>query len=96
MYSLIVILGIAAAALFLSGFARGLRNAIIEHRHNALEPTDVPDFNYVGVAAISVVASGVVIALAGVSAMFIYIGPLLAICTAAGIGTAFFVEKPTT
>jgi hypothetical protein len=95
MFSLIVILGLAAAALFLSGFGRGLRNAIIEYRNNAPEPTDVPDFNYVGVAAISVVASGVVIALAGVSPMFIYIGPLLAICTAAGIGIAFFVEKPT-
>ncbi len=94
MYLLIIILGIGAALLFLTGFGRGLRNAIIEYRNNALEPSDVPDFNYVGVAAISVIASGVVIALAGVNPMFIYAGPLLAVCTATGIGIAFFVEKP--
>jgi hypothetical protein len=66
----------------------------MEYRKNVPEPTDVPDFNYVGVAAVSVVASGVVIALAGVNPMFIYLGPLLAICTAAGIGAAFIVERP--
>jgi hypothetical protein len=96
MYALIIILGLGAAALFLTGFGRGLRNAIAEYRNNAVGPTDVPDFNYLGVAAISVVASGIVIALAGVNPMFIYIGPLLAIGTAAGIGIAFFVEKPST
>ncbi len=95
MYTLIVVLGLAATALFLLGFGRGLRNAIIEYRNHAPEPTDVPDFNYVGVAAVSVVASGVIIALAGVSPMFIYVGPLLALCTAAGIGIAFLIEKPT-
>lgn len=93
MYLLIVILGLAAAALFLVGFGRGVRNAIVEHRTNAPEPADVPDFNYVGVAAISVVGSAVVIALAGVDPMFIYLGPLLAIGTAAGIGVAFFSER---
>jgi hypothetical protein len=95
MYSLILILGLAAAVLFLSGFARGLRNAIGEYRIGKTEPTDVPDYNYVGIAALSVVASAVVIALAGVSPMWIYAGPLLALCTAAGIGVAFFVERPT-
>jgi hypothetical protein len=94
MYSLIIVLGLASAVVFLTGFGRGFRNAIVEYRNNAPEPTDVPDFNYVGVAAISVIASGVVIALAGVNPMLIYLGPLLAICTAAGIGIAFFVEKP--
>jgi hypothetical protein len=94
MYSLIIVLGLAAAAVFLTGFGRGFRNAIVEYRNNAPEPTDVPDFNYVGVAAISVIASGVVIALAGVNPVFIYLGPLLALCTAAGIGIAFYVEKP--
>jgi hypothetical protein len=95
MYTVIVILGLCAAALFLSGFIRGLRNAILEYRQGKPEPTEVPDYNYAGMAAISVVASAIVIALAGFSPAFIYIGPLLAICTAAGIGIAFFVEKPS-
>jgi hypothetical protein len=95
MYSLILILGLCAAALFLSGFARGLRNAILEYRQGKPEPTDVPDYNYAGMAAISVIASAVVIALAGFGPGWIYAGPLLALCTAAGIGTAFFVERPS-
>lgn len=95
MYTLIVVLGLCAAALFLAGFIRGLRNAILEYREGKPEPTDVPDYNYAGMAAISVVASAIVIALAGFSPAFIYIGPLLALCTAAGIGTAFLVERPS-
>jgi hypothetical protein len=95
MFTVILLLGLCAAALFLSGFVRGLRNAILEYRQGKPEPTEVPHYNYAGMAAISVAASAVVIALAGVSPAFIYIGPLLALCTAAGIGTAFFVEKPS-
>jgi|KBSMisStandDraft_5_1062788.scaffolds.fasta_scaffold1782233_1 hypothetical protein len=93
MYVLIIVLGLAATALFVAGFGRGLRNAIAEYRSNAFEPSDVPDFNYAGVAAISVVASAVIIALAGVNPVFIYLGPLLAVGTAAGVGIAFLVEK---
>jgi len=95
MYSLILVLGLCAAALFLTGFARGLRNAILEYRQGKPEPTEVPDYNYAGMAAISVIASAVVIALAGFGPGWIYAGPLLALCTAAGIGTAFLVERPS-
>jgi hypothetical protein len=95
MYSLILILGLGAAALFLSGFATGLRNAILEYKAGKPEPTDVPDYNYAGMAALSVLASAVIIALAGFGPGWIYAGPLLALCTAAGIGAAFFVERPS-
>ena len=95
MYTLIVTLGLCAAALFLAGFARGLRNAVLEYRRGKPEPTVVPEYKYAGMAAISVVASAVVIALVGFSPAFIYAGPLLALCTAVGIGTAFFVERPS-
>lgn len=95
MYTLIVVLGIAAALLFLAGFARGVRNAVLEYRQGRPEPTEVPDYNYVGYAAISVVLSASFIALAGVAPMWIYAGPLLVLGTAAGIGIAFFVERPS-
>ncbi|MCS0497683.1 hypothetical protein [Ancylobacter mangrovi] len=95
MYTLILVLGICAAALFLAGFARGLRNAVIEYRRGKPEPTEVPDYNYVGMAAISVVISATVIALVGVAPMWIYAGPLMVLGTAAGIGVAFFVERPS-
>ena len=95
MYTLIVILGLCAAAVFLAGFARGLRNAVLEYRQGKPEPTVVPEYNYAAMTAISVVASAVIIALAGYSPGFIYAGPMLALCTAVGIGTAFFVERPS-
>jgi hypothetical protein len=95
MYYLILVLGICAAAVFLAGFIRGLRNAIIEYRRGKPEPAEVPEYNYAGMAVISVVASAIVIALAGFGPNWIYAGPLLALCTAVGIGTAFFVEKPS-
>lgn len=95
MYMLILILGLCAAALFLAGFVRGLRNAILEYRRGRPESSEVPEYNYAGMAVISVIASAVIIGLAGFSPAFIYVGPLLALCTAAGIGTAFFVERPS-
>jgi hypothetical protein len=94
MYMVILLLGLAVTALFLAGFARGLKIAIAEYRSGAPEPKDVPDYKYGGIAAISVVASAAVIALAGVSPGWIYAGPLLALVTAAGCGIAFFVEEP--
>jgi len=94
MYTLIVVLGLCATALFLAGFARGLRNAVLEYRRGKPEPSEVPNYNYAGMAVISVVASAVIIALAGFGAGWIYAGPLLALCTAAGVGTAFLIERP--
>jgi hypothetical protein len=90
---LITIIGILVTLFFLAGFWRGLQNAITEYRAGAAEPTDVPNYQYGGLAAISVVASAVIIAGAGFSPAMIYAGPLLALVTAAGCGLAFFVEQ---
>ncbi len=95
MLLLITVLGLCATALFLAGFVRRLRNAILEYRLAKPEPAEVPDYNYAWIAAMSVVASAAIIALAGFGAGWIYAGPLLALCTAAGVGTAFLVERPT-
>jgi hypothetical protein len=93
MYMLITIIGIVVTLFFMAGFWRGLQNAIAEYRSGAPEPTDVPDYRYGGLAGLSVIASAVVIAGAGVSPAMIYAGPLLALVTAAGCGLAFFVEE---
>ena len=95
MFTLVTVIGICVAMLFLAGFVRGLRNAIREYHQGKPEPVEVPDFKYAGMAVISVFASAVVIALVGFGPAFIYVGPLLALCTAAGIGIAFFAEKPS-
>ncbi|WP_431204422.1 hypothetical protein ACQ86E_04750 [Bradyrhizobium betae] len=92
MYALITIVGSVVTIFFLAGFWRGLQNAVAEYRSGAAEPSTVPDYRYGGIAALSVVASAVIIAGAGISPVMIYAGPLLAIVTAAGCGLAFFIE----
>jgi hypothetical protein len=93
MYAFITIVGAVVTLFFLAGFWRGLMNSVAEYRSGAPEPRDVPDYRYGGIAALSVVASAVVIAGAGFSPAMIYAGPLLALVTAAGCGLAFFVEE---
>jgi hypothetical protein len=94
-YLTIVVLGLIATAVFVVGFAKGVRDTIIDHRRGApeLDPTD--DQPYGASALFAVIASAAVIALAGFSPAFIYAGPLLAIVTAVGVGVAFLVDRPT-
>lgn len=92
MYSLITIAGIVVTIFFLAGFWRGCMNAISEYRAGTPESDDVPDYRYGGIAALSVIASAVIIAGVGFSPAMIYAGPLLALVTAAGCGLAFFME----
>lgn len=95
MYAFIAIVGIIVTVFFLAGFWRGLNNAIAEYRSGAPEPDGVPEYRYGGIAALSVIASVVIIAGVGFSPAMIYAGPLLALVTAAGCGLAFFIEvKP--
>jgi Na+/H+ antiporter NhaD/arsenite permease-like protein len=92
MYALITIVGIVVTVFFLAGFWRGCKNAINEYRAGSPESDEVPDYRYGWVAALSVVASALVIAGVGFSPAMIYAGPLLALVTAAGCGLAFFME----
>lgn len=92
MYAVITVVGIVVTVFFLAGFWRGCKNAIAEYRAGSPESDEVPDYRYGWVAAISVVASALVIAGVGFSPAMIYAGPLLALVTAAGCGLAFFVE----
>jgi O-antigen/teichoic acid export membrane protein len=92
MYALITLIGVVVTAFFMIGFGLGLKNAIAEYRSGVPESDEMPDYRYGGLAALSVIASAVVIAGAGFSPAMIYAGPLLALVTAAGCGLAFFVE----
>ncbi|XUM23045.1 hypothetical protein ACRAVF_06390 [Bradyrhizobium oligotrophicum S58] len=93
MYVFITIVGIVVTLFFLAGFWRGLQNAIAEYRSGAPESNHEPNYQYGSLAALSVIASAVIIAGAGFSPAMIYAGPLLALVTAAGCGLAFFVEQ---
>jgi hypothetical protein len=93
MYALITIVGILVTAFFMLGFWRGLKNAIAEYQAGVPESDKVPDYRYGWIAALSVLASAVVIAGVGFTPAMIYAGPLLALVTAAGCGLAFFIEE---
>ena len=90
MLDVIVVLGIIAAAIFLVGLVLGAIRAFSDTTED--DPQAEGDGHYGSTAAIAVVLSALVIALAGVSPIFIYLGPLLAIGTATGVGLAFLIE----
>jgi hypothetical protein len=87
----IVVAGALATLLFAVGFLRGLRNAIAG-RDLAAPASNEDERSRFPTALVAVVASAVVIAAVGFTPAAIYIGPLLAIVTAAGVGLAFFLE----
>lgn len=96
MFALVTVLGIVVIFFFIAGFWRGLQNAVADFRSGTTESREVPDYRYGGIAALSVVASAIIIAGAGFSPAMIYAGPILALVTAAGCGLAFFVEGKST
>ncbi len=90
------ILALAATAVFIAGYWRGVRLAVA-HTASQTEPSTNPQADTerpVGwIILAAVVGAGVVIALAGAHHLFLYLGPLLAIVSAAANGIAFFLES---
>ena len=94
--SAFLVAGAIATILFFAGYARGAWTAIATHSDAEIEVDDSADVQaYWWPIALAVVAAAVIIGLAGVAPAFIYLGPALAIVTAASNGLAFFLEdKP--
>jgi hypothetical protein len=90
-FILIVILGLLGAAIFLTGFVKGVGEAIREYRNPEPESEWADEGRYGSSAFFAVLASAVVIALVGVAPVWIYAGPVLAIVTATGVGLAFLI-----
>ncbi len=90
-FTLIVILGLIGAAIFLTGFIKGVGEAIREYRNPEPESEWTDEGHYGASAFFAVLASAVVIALVGVTPAWIYAGPILAIVTATGVGLAFLI-----
>ena len=77
----------------MTGYVKGTRAALATYADDFVETDDRGDVEtYWWQVGFAVVASATVIALAGISPIFIYLGPLLAIVTAAMIGVAFLVD----
>jgi hypothetical protein len=94
MFAVILALGAIGALVFFVGIAKGASRALRSGFATDEESeAGAGDSGHYGLtAAFAVIASAVVIALAGVAPGFIYLGPLLAIGTATGVGAAFLVE----
>jgi len=90
-FAFILAFGLLGAAIFISGFVKGVREAIRQHGDLTPEADWSDDGRYGSSAFFAVLASAVVIALVGFSPVFIYVGPLLAIVTATGVGLAFLI-----
>jgi hypothetical protein len=92
--SAFLVAGAVATVLFFAGFARGALTAIGTHNATEIEVDDRGDVQaYWWQIAFAVAAAAVTIGLAGVLPAFIYLGPALAIVTAAANGLAFFLER---
>lgn len=92
MFVLIVILGLISAGVFLTGLVRGTIRVFAD----SLDREDTQpeaESHYASTAFIAVVLSALTIASAGVAPIFIYLGPILAIGTALGVGLAFLAEE---
>lgn len=94
MYQIILGLGAIGALIFLIGISKGVIQALRSGNDADAdsEAGVVESGRYGWTSAFAVVASAIVIALAGVAPGLIYLGPLLAIGTAIGVGSAFLVE----
>jgi hypothetical protein len=94
-YLAIIILGLIGTAIFVAGFAKGLRDAITDYRSGVPDNNETDEAPY-GISTVAAVAaSALLIAAVGFSPYWVYAGPLLAIVTGAGVGIAFFMEQPS-
>lgn len=88
-------LGAVATLIFVAGYIRGVRAAIMTYDDDHIETDTSGDVDiYWWKIGVGVLAASLVIYLAGVAPAFIYLGPFLAIMTAAMNGVAFFIETP--
>ncbi len=87
-----LIIGAAATVLYAAGYAIGIRQSFADVEADA-EIEDYKDSAYTVTIALAVLASAVIIGLVGVSPIFVYAGPLLAVITTFMVGFAFFYER---
>lgn len=87
-----IIIGAIATALYAAGYATGIKQSFADVEADK-EITEYKDSAYTVTIALAVIASAVIIGLVGVSPIFVYAGPLLAVVTTFMVGFAFFYER---
>lgn len=91
-YIFFILFGVFATVLFISGYVIGIRQSFADSASDE-EVDEYEDSNYTISIFCAVLASALIIFLAGVNPIFIYAGPFLAVVTAAMVGYAFFFER---
>ncbi len=90
-YNTTILLGLFATLIFFIGLIRGAVEAISDADKPFNDDGYVEEGGYAWTALTAVIFSATAVALAGVHPWLIYLGPILAIGTATGIGAAFLV-----
>lgn len=89
-----LVLGAIATFVFVAGYFKGARIALASYDDDSLEVDNSGDVrNYWVPIGFTVLAAITVIGLMGVHPYFIYLGPLAAVFSAFGIGSAFFIDR---
>jgi hypothetical protein len=83
---------VIAIVLFMAGYIKGFTASVADHAAAPSEARDDTSRRFVWPICAAVVASGLVIALLGVSPVFILLAPFLSIISAGIIGLLFFIE----
>lgn len=91
-----ILCGVVATVLFVAGYARGVKGALRSFDNDTVDTDTDGDLNVKWwMFGAAVIAATVVIVLVGMAPVFIYLGPLLAIGSAAANGVAFFLDTPS-
>jgi hypothetical protein len=82
-----------ATVVFVAGYIRGAKTALATYDDDRIEVNDSGDIKHFWLPIVlAVIAATAIIGLVGVIPAFVYVGPALAIFTAAMNGVAFFIE----
>ncbi len=87
-----IIIGALATVLYVAGYIIGIKQSFADVESDK-EVTNYKDSAYTVTIALAVIASAVIIALVGVTPVFVYAGPFLAVVTTFMVGFAFFYER---
>jgi len=87
-----IIVGAIETVLYVAGYVIGIKQSFADVEEDK-EVTNYKDSAYTVTIALAVIASAVIIALVGVTPVFVYAGPLLAVVTTFMVGFAFFYER---
>jgi hypothetical protein len=87
-----IICAFIAVVVFVSGYVKGFKASVVDFDSAAESSKEDISRGWGYLIPLAVIAAGIVIALLGVSPIFISLAPFLSIASAATIGLLFYIE----